>query len=222
MATNNSFDRISRRALLAAALAATLLPSFARAASPPAAALTPQDNGDLVRIAAYLNGIRTMTARFEQVASDGGTASGRLWMERPGRMRFEYDPPSPILLLADRFYVYYVDRQLAEMQKVGLKFTPAWFLLRDPISFADLQVTRLERGSNVMRIAVADPPNPDNGILTMLFTDAPLALRQWTVVDQQRKATTVTIDDSQFGMALDPKLFQYQDPFAASRRNNEP
>src|SRR5439155_16556616 len=101
---------------------------------------------------AYLNGIHTMTARFRQHSSDGGAASGSLWLARPGRMRFEYDPPSPILLIADRFYVYYVDKQLAEMSKVGLKSTPAWFLLREPITFDDLVVTRLERGANSLEI----------------------------------------------------------------------
>jgi outer membrane lipoprotein-sorting protein len=214
---NNPIDRIGRRGLLLAALGATLLPAAALAAP---AALTPQDEADLQRLAAYLNGIHTMTARFQQVAANGGVATGRLWLERPGRMRFAYDPPSPILLLADRFYVYYVDKQLQTMQKVGLKFTPAWFLLRDPISFADLEVTRFERGPHVLRVTVTDPAHPDNGQLTMLFTEAPLALRQWTIVDQERKSTTVTIDDAQFGMALDPKLFQYQDPFANSRNDS--
>ena len=71
------------------------------------------------------------------------------------------------------------------MQKVGLKFTPAWFLLRDPISFADLEVTQFEHGAHVFRVTVVDPAKPDNGTLTMLFTEAPLALRQWTVVDQR-------------------------------------
>ena len=93
---------------------------------------------------------------------------GWLWMERPGRMRFQYDPPSPILLLADRFYVYYVDTQLAEVSQVGLKSTPAWFLLRAPISFSDLVVTRFERGDNLLRVTVVDPAAPDNGSLTMV------------------------------------------------------
>ena len=78
--------------------------AVANAAAPPVAvALTPQDTADLQRIAAYLNGIRTMYARFQQMSSQGGIAKGQLWMARPGRMRFEYDPPSPILLLADSF-----------------------------------------------------------------------------------------------------------------------
>jgi outer membrane lipoprotein-sorting protein len=214
---------IGRRRLLAAGLAlAVLPPPGARADAPPQpAVLTAQDQVELQRIAAYLNGIGTMTARFQQYSANGGTAGGWLWMERPGRMRFQYDPPTPILLLADRFYVYYVDTQLAEMSKVGLKFTPAWFLLRVPISFNDLVVTRFEPGDNSLRVTVVDPKAPDNGSLAMTFSDQPLALRQWTIIDQQRHTTTVSLSQEQFGMALNPNLFVYQDPYAAGRRYND-
>ena len=216
---------MNRRVVLAAyfAFAAARLSAVAAAATPPAAvALTPQDNADLQRIAAYLDSIRTMYAKFRQIASGGSIATGQLWMARPGRMRFEYDPPSPILLLADMFYVYYVDKELIQMSKVGLKSTPAWLLLRDPITFGDLIVTRFERGANTIRLTVVEKAEPDNGSLTMAFSDNPLALRQWSIVDQQRKTTTVSLYDERFGMALDPKLFVYQDPYAASRRQYEP
>jgi outer membrane lipoprotein-sorting protein len=198
------------------------VPALANAAAPPvAAALTPQDTADLQRIAAYLNSIHTMYARFQQT-SGGAIANGQLWMARPGRMRFEYDLPSPILLLADRFYVYYVDKELAQMSKVGLKSTPAWLLLRDPITFSDLTVTRFERGPNALRVTVVEQNEPDIGSLTMTFSDRPLALRQWSIVDQQRKTIAVSLYNEQFGIALDPKLFVYQDPYAASRREYEP
>jgi outer membrane lipoprotein-sorting protein len=213
---------ICRRAVLAGGLAlgAVLTPALAAAAVPPVSvALSPQDIADLQRVAGYLNGIRTLYARFQQVSSNGGTASGQLWMARPGRMRFEYDPPSPILLLADTFYVYYIDKELVEMSKVGLKSTPAWLLLRDPITFDDLAVTRFDRGANALRITVVEKADPDTGSLTMVFSDHPLVLRQWSIVDQQRKTTTVSLYDERFGVALDPKLFVYQDPFAASRRH---
>jgi len=123
-------------------------------------------------------------------------------------------------LLADRFYVYYVDTQLAEVSQVGLKSTPAWFLLRSPISFSDLVVTRFERGDNSLQITVVDPAAPDNGSLTMVFTDQPLSLRQWTIVDQQRHVTTVSLSQQQFGMALDPNLFVYQNPYTSRRTND--
>jgi outer membrane lipoprotein-sorting protein len=192
-------------------------------AMPPVAApLTPQDTADLQRIAAYLNSIRTMYARFQQTSPGSATATGQLWMARPGRMRFEYDLPSPTLLLADRFYVYFVDKELSQMSKVGLKSTPAWLLLRDPITFDDLVVTRFERGANALRVTVVEQSDPDIGVLTMVFSDRPLALRQWSIVDQQRKTITVSLYNEQFNIALDPKLFVYQDPYAASRRQNEP
>jgi outer membrane lipoprotein-sorting protein len=210
-------------AVLAAGLILTAgfaaAPSRAEPAPPPIA-LTQQDRADLQRIAAYLNGITTMYARFDQYSAHGGTAAGQVWMERPGRMRFEYNPPSPILLIADRFYVYYVDKQLAEMQKIGLKSTPAWLLLRDPITFDDLVVTGFTRGADLLRVTVVEKANPDGGSLTMSFSQQPLALRQWTIVDAQRRATTVILAGQQFGMALDPELFTYQDPFAAGRRVN--
>jgi outer membrane lipoprotein-sorting protein len=215
MTDSRNDRRLCRRRLLTAAAAAALAaPGWDAFAAPPPAALTPQDNADLQRIAAYLNGIHTMYARFRQASAGGAGASGQVWMERPGRMRFEYDLPSPTLLIADRFYVYYIDKELAQVSQVGLKSTPAWFLLRDPISFSYLTVTRFERGNNLLRVTVVETAEPDKGSLTMGFTAAPLALRQWTVVDQQRKSTTVTLSNEQFGMALDPKLFVYQNPYA--------
>jgi len=217
--------RVSWRVVLASGIAALLMSfsTFSHAAviSPSAAALTSQDADDLRRITSYLNGISTMTARFRQ-SSAGGIVTGSLWMARPGRMRFEYDPPSPILLIADRFYVYYVDKQLAQMSKVGLKSTPAWFLLRDPITFDDLLIKRFERGANTLTMTLVDPKEPDNGSLTIVFNSQPLALREWTIVDQQRKTTTVSISNVQFGVALDPGLFVYQDPFTAGRRQSQP
>jgi outer membrane lipoprotein-sorting protein len=216
---------VGRRVVIASLLPALtmLQAAFSSAAvSLPPVALTPLDRDDLRRITAYLNSIHSMTARFRQSSSSGGAAVGSLWMARPGRMRFEYDPPSPVLLIADRFYVYYVDKQLAEMSKVGLKSTPAWFLLRDPITFDDLVINRFERGANALAITVSEPTEPDNGSLTMVFNSQPLALRQWTIVDQQRKTTTVSIFDAQFGVALDPELFVYHDPFAAGRRQYQP
>ena len=192
------------------------------AVSPLPAALTPQDLEDLRRVTEYLNGIHTMTARFRQSSAGNAAVTGSLWMARPGRMRFEYDPPSPILLLADRFYVYYVDKQLVEMSKIGLKSTPAWFLLRDPITFDDLVIQRIERGANTLAITVVEPTEPDKGSLTMVFSHQPLSLLQWTIVDQQRKTTTVSISNTQFGVALDPELFVYRDPFASNRRQYQP
>ena len=125
---------LQRCPALGAALILIVGATFARAAPVPAA-LTQQDTLELQRIAAYLNNIRTMTARFQQIANNGGVSTGHMWVARPGRMRFEYDPPTPITLLADSASVYYWDKQLNQTSKYELRQTPAWFFLRDPISF---------------------------------------------------------------------------------------
>jgi outer membrane lipoprotein-sorting protein len=192
--------------------------AIARAAPVPAP-LTAQDTLELQRIAAYLNGIRTMTAGFQQIANNGGLSTGHLWVARPGRMRFEYQPPSPITLLADSTSVYYWDKQLGQTSKYDLRSTPAWFFLRDPINFgSDVIVTRFEHAGGAVRVTVVESAEPDAGSLTLAFTGNPPVLRQWTVVDQQGKTTHVTLSDLQFGMALDPRLFQYQSLFTGTNR----
>jgi outer membrane lipoprotein-sorting protein len=204
------------------ALGAALLLSMAAnaaLAAPAPAVLSAQDTLELQRITAYLNGIRTMTARFQQIANNGGLSTGQVWVARPGRMRFEYEPPNAITLLADATNVYYWDKQLNQISKYDLRSTPAWFFLRDPISFgADVIVTRFEHAGAVARVTVVETEQPDAGSLTLVLSENPLTLRQWTVVDQQAKTTTVTLSGLQFGMALDPKLFQYQYLFTGSNR----
>jgi outer membrane lipoprotein-sorting protein len=202
---------------MAAGVMLLVLTSGGLAAAPAPAPLTSQDTLELQRIAAYLNGIRTMTAHFQQVGNNGGVSSGTVWVARPGRMRFEYDPPTPITMLADSNSVYYWDKQLNQTSKYELRQTPAWFFLRDPITFGgDVTVTRFENRGGVVRVTIVETAEPDNGSLTLVFTTNPLALRQWVVVDQQGKTTTVSLSNVQFGMALDPRLFQYQYLFSGS------
>jgi len=208
----NRLGQIFRASAVALLLVA--VPLAVSAAPPVPAALTPQDSAELQKIAAYLDGIHTMTAHFAQATARGGAATGSVWLARPGKMRFQYDPPNELLLLADAFYLYSWDPDLKQMSKVGLKSTPAWFLLRDPISFTDgVTVTRFEHSGNTVQVTVVETANADAGNLTMVFSDNPLALRQWTVVDQQGKVTNVSLSEQQYGMALDPKLFQYHAPY---------
>lgn len=193
-------------------VAAALMLAFAglAAAAPEPAPLSPQDQAELQRIAGYLNTIHTMYARYRQAAS-GRASTGQLWLLRPGRMRFEYDAPNPLTMFADGTYIYLWDKQLNEVSKVALMATPAWFLLRNQISFDDVIVTGVEHESNTIRVSLVQKDKPDAGALTMVFTENPLALTQWKVVDQEGKTTVVSLSDVQFGIQVDPKIFVYQD-----------
>ena len=206
-----------QRSAALAALLVWLAATAIAAAAPTPADLTPQDRRSLQQIGAYLNSIHTLTATFQQHAGSG-VSTGHVWLQRPGKMRFEYDRPNPVSLFADGFYVYYWDKDLHQISKIGLKATPAWFLLRDPVTFDDVIVTGVEHGPNTIRVSVVESAKPDAGSLTMVFTENPLLLRQWTVVDQEGKVTTVSLSDLQSGMAIDPKVFVFEDPYAARER----
>jgi outer membrane lipoprotein-sorting protein len=201
------------RSLLAACVALAALagpPAPALAAPPKPAALSDQERADLGRIESYLNGLRTATATFLQVSDNGGVARGKMYLSRPGKMRFEYEPPTPVLMVSTGGSLVYYDSLLKQTSYLPLDSTPLGLLLRDNLKFGgEVTVTRFERGPGTMRITLVQTKEPDQGALILTFSDRPLALKQWTVIDQQRKATTVTLMELQTDLKLDPKLFQF-------------
>ena len=211
---------ISRRRLFALTLASSLLPltrAFAAAAPPKPAALTADQKADVDRVQAYLNGIRTLASRFDQVSSDGGTASGQLWLARPGRMRFEYDAPVPVLLVANGKNIFYYDKELQQVSELRVEDTPAGFLLRDQIALSgDVTLTRFEHKPGAIRLTIVETSEPDQGSATLVLDDKPLQLRQWTITDPQQKQVTVALSDPHYGAPVDEKLFYWTDPRPSS------
>lgn len=203
-----------RRDLLAAI--ALLIPLHALA-NP----LTDQDRADLGRLEAYLNGLKTLKAKFLQVAPDGATSQGLAWMQRPGRMRFQYDPPTPLLLVAGSGLFVYYDRELNQTTNIPLGSTPLGILLRDNLSFSgDVTVTRVDRQPGVLSVTTERTESPGDGSLTLVFSDPPLALRQWVVVDSQRRETRVSLYDVELGGSFDQAMFHFIDPkFLPSEAN---
>jgi outer membrane lipoprotein-sorting protein len=201
--------QLSRRSLLASLAAATafaVLP--ARAAQAPAARLSSQDQTDVLQVQRYLNDIRTLQSRFQQFAQNGSVSSGTIYLQRPGKMRIVYDPPTPVLIVADGSDVFYWDKQLQQLQQIGVEDTPAWFLLRPEIKLTgDVTITGFRREPGVLRIAMAETAHPDRGNLTVVMSERPLELRQWTVIDPQQKQVTVMLEDPHYGVTLSPDLF---------------
>ena len=178
------------------------------------APLSAADRAELARLEAYLDGIRTLTARFVQVDARGGSATGRLWLARPGRMRFEYNPPSPILLVADGRFVIFHDRSVMQTSHIPLGATPLSLLLTDRIRLdeGEAQTIRLVRGEGLIQVTLIRRGRAHEGSLLLVFTDPPLALRQWLVTDAQRQTVRVTLLDIEIGGRFDPNLFRFIDP----------
>lgn len=198
-------------AVVACGLAA---PSGATAAPPADFALDPSERAAVDRIQAYLNRIKTLRAQFLQASSNGQVAKGDLYLSRPGRLRIEYEPPVPILIVADGTFLIYHDRELNQVSYIPLGSTPAGILLQDRIVLTggDLTITGFERENGTVQITLVRADNPHEGSLTLVFTDDPLTLRKWTVTDAQGTVTHVSLVQASFGVPLDPKLFRFRNP----------
>jgi outer membrane lipoprotein-sorting protein len=206
---------LSRRRLLlaasGAAMAAALSPAWA---APKKAVLSAQDRADIQRAEDYLNSVTTLKARFLQISGNGNQAEGTAYLSRPGRMRLQYDPPSPMLVVADGTFLIVHDKELGEPSYIPLGSTPAGVLVRENVRLdgKDLTVTRVVRLPGVLNISLVETDEPGQGELTLVFSESPFALRQWRVVDAQGTTTTVSLYESQTGLRLDPKLFEFKDP----------
>jgi outer membrane lipoprotein-sorting protein len=204
---------MQRRTLLATlALIPVLHPGLARADTPP---LSARDQADIARAEAYLNTIHTLKARFQQIAPDGSISGGEAWIDRPGRMRFQYDPPAPFLLVAGHGLLVFHDSQLQQTSNIPIGRTPLGLLLSDNIKLSgDVTVTNVTRYPGQLQITLQRTATPGDGTLTLIFADNPLALRSWIVVDAQRKETRVSLFDVQTGGSFDSSLFSFVDPRA--------
>ena len=188
---------------------ATLSPS----AAVPSVALGPEQRADLTRIQDYLNGIKTLKAKFDQFAPDGSISSGSFILQRPGHLRFDYDPPSEVLVVADGYWLTMVDAHVRQMSRWPINDTPLGVLVKDDIDLEqDVDILGLEDSGGILRLTVADKKEPGKGRMTLVFTKAPLELRQWRVIDAQSQITTVTLTDTRQNVAVDPNAFTYVDP----------
>jgi outer membrane lipoprotein-sorting protein len=201
---------MKRRALLALGL---LLPLAPLHAQPRQAALTAQDRADIARIEAYLNSLRTLRARFLQVAPDGAITEGNAWIERPGRMRFEYDPPSPLLLVAGNGGGLFYDKVLKQVTHFPLSSTPLGILLSDNLRLSgEVTISAIERLPGQIQVTLFRTRSPADGRITLVFADNPLSLRQWTITDPQERETSVSLFNVALGGRFDQKLFETADP----------
>jgi len=183
-----------------------------------AQALSEEDRADIARIENYLDAIQSYRSAFFQIAPNGMVTKGSFVMERPGRLRFDYDPPSPLEIVADGTYLHYYDHELGQINSFAIEDTPIGVLVQETIRFDELvNVTEVSRDPGVIRVTLVDADDPAMGSLTLVFVDHPLELRQWQVKDAQGLVTTVAFLDGTLNPPLDPALFVFDDPRGAIR-----
>ena len=195
------------------ALAAPALPSVAHAqlaASPPRSA---RDQSDIARIESYLNGIHTLKARFLQVDGNGNSIGGDVWMQRPGRMRFEYDPPDRMLLVAGPGLLVYYDPAVRQTSNLFLSNTPLGLLLEDNLRLGGaVTVTGLARAKGQIQVTLVRTATPRDGTITLIFATDPLTLRSWVIRDAQGRQTQVSLYNVVYGGSFPQSLFTFVGP----------
>ncbi len=214
---------MGRRAFLAGAASAALIGFAATLIGTARAENHSAETGeadDLTRISDYLNGIETLEGRFIQVASNGVQDQGKFYLRRPGRLRFEYDDPNPITIVADGTWVTLTDRKLKTVDRYPLGATPLKLLLKKNVNLAkDANIVDVARDPGSLSVTAREEDGPAQGELTMVFTDPRLELMQWIITDAQGFTTTVALRDLRRDTKISPSLFVVKDvnPFDRNR-----
>lgn len=175
------------------------------AAGPAAAALPP----DVVpQVERYLNGIATLRARFTQIDPSGEAKTGRVYIDRPGRLRFEYDPPEQMLLVATDWRLVMYDRQADQTTTIPVDRTPLGLLLDDPIRLSGpVTIRSLAELNGELHLTLFQTDEPGLGEIELVFGMNPLELRRWSVLDAQGKTTRVLLEDVETNVPLPSDLF---------------
>ena len=221
------------RKMPGAALCVALCVSASLAAQAPGTQTAPARNpasepsgqlpGDLGRAVSALRAISTLRADFSQTDRNGQRLTGVLTLKAPGRIRFQYSPGVPMLVVSDGRALTFVDYQVRQVQRWPIRNSPLGALLdpnRDVARFGRLQATG---DPDVVSIEVRDRAHPEYGVITLIFVrkaSAPggLELVSWVALDSQNTRTTVRLSNHAYGVTVPDSAFRYNDPRRPVRR----
>lgn len=214
----NFFAPIAAAAMIAGA--SPLLPALKQAPVSPsvaapatAAQLSNSERAALLKEASKaLASVKTARGRFEQVSPDGALSTGQFAMQRPGKVRFDYDDPVPLLMVSDGTTVALQDADLETTDRVPLGSTPLSLLLSDRLDFeSQASVLDVRRANGQTNITVQDKAGEMEGTLTLVLASADNALLGWRSTDANGGNTSVMLSDVETGARLNARLFILRD-----------
>jgi outer membrane lipoprotein-sorting protein len=166
------------------------------------------DRADLDRISAYLNSIHTLQGDFVQISPNGQIDRGRFYLQRPGKLRFDYDPPSPMLVVSDGRWVAVSNSKLNTFNRYPLSALPLDMILGENVDWRrDNAVMRVTHRPGMLVVEARTSRNRGKPNIAITFSEPNLELRQWTVIDDQGLPTTVALRNLQTNVPLDGSLF---------------
>lgn len=174
---------------------------------------------DLARIDNALNSTISFTGRFVQTSTDGAVEKGAIFIRRPGKMRFEYDAPNPLLIISDGVTLLQQDRALETADRVPLSATPLNFFLKENVNLArDTEVVGLVKTDTEMHVTARDGSGDIEGDITLVFDAGTLALKGWFIADSFGGVTGIQLSELQYNKPINPRLFIIQGDDRRDRR----
>ena len=166
----------------------------------------------LNRASTALAKVKTASGTFEQLSPDYSESTGRFALSRPGKVRFEYDDPSPLLVVSDGTTVGLQDSELETTDRVPLGTTPLALLLDDDIDFAtEADVLDVTNRNGRVEITLRDKSGEMDGTLTLVMQESDMSLTGWHTLDSGGNLTQVQLTDVSYGQRLNPRLFVLKD-----------
>jgi outer membrane lipoprotein-sorting protein len=197
-----------------ASLATLLAAIFVMGAAPPPTPLSADDTALVSKAVAYLEGLSSAKGRFEQTDARGDLTTGTFYLQRPGRARFDYDPPSGLAIASDGHEVSVVNRRLKTIQSYPLGMTPLGLFLAKNIRLDRGVVVRaVEHTAGGFTVVAGDRRGSVHGSIALDFTDAPLRLTGWTIIDGRAQSVRVRLAQLSPSPPLSPGFFElYHQP----------
>lgn len=201
----------------------TLIATMAATAAFLVAAASPvlaQGQNVVAEVEKYFNSLRTLQSRFVQSNPGGTVVQGTLSVRRPGRMRFEYDPPSQLKIVADGLQVTMWDPANRDFGQWPIGWTAASFLVKEPMVLqgGDLVVEKVDRADGMLHLTMSQARKPQEGKVIVRLSENPMTLRGWTIIDNRGQQVNVSLSNPQSGMQLADSLFKYDGPDAGAIR----
>ena len=171
--------------------------------------LTPQQTAAVGQISNFINGFKTLQGEFTQTGPKGTVSRGVFYLQKPGKMRFEYASPNPFVIVSDGNWVTIKNRSKDKADQYPLSQTPLRLVLSDRINILkEAKILGVEDTAESITVTLEDRKNIVPGQLILVYDKAKSALQQWVVVDGKGRRTTVALDNMVPGVEPDPELFK--------------
>ena len=172
-------------------------------------ALTGDQTAALQKINAYINSFKSLRGEFTQISPKGQTTRGLLFLSKPGKIRFEYAPPNPLLIVSDGKWLTIKNRAKEKGDQVPLNSTPLRFIVSNKVDlFKEADVLSMEEADGLTTVALADKDGKLGGYLVIVFDNVQETLQQWVIVDAKGRRTTVQFANLERDVPIDQKLFK--------------